>query len=48
LHVRNRVEAVLIYQRVIADHTSVIAMDAPALAMRQGATVGDGRARCAS
>lgn len=48
LQVRNRVEAVLIYQRVIADHTSVIAMDAPALAMRQGATVGDGRARCAS
>jgi hypothetical protein len=48
LQVRNRVEAVLICQRIIADHTSVIAMDAPALAMRQGATVGDGRARCAS
>ncbi|MEV5886528.1 LuxR C-terminal-related transcriptional regulator [Streptomyces sp. NPDC052020] len=49
LEVRNRVEAVLIYQQVITQHTSVIAMDSHAPAMHQVATARDRpRARFAS
>ncbi|MET8178014.1 response regulator transcription factor [Streptomyces sp. NPDC005336] len=49
LQVRNRVEAVLMYQQVIAHHASVIATDTHAVAMHQGAGAGDGlRARFAS
>ncbi|MDO0924674.1 response regulator transcription factor [Streptomyces sp. TG1A-8] len=36
LQVRNRVEAVLIYQQVITQHSSVIPMDTQAQAVRQG------------
>ncbi|MFF8103237.1 response regulator transcription factor [Streptomyces sp. NPDC016640] len=49
LQVRNRVEAVLLYQQVIARHASVIATDAHAVARHQWAGAGDPMsARCAS
>lgn len=41
LKVRNRVEAVLLYQQVIAQHTSVIPMDTPPPARRLGVTFRD-------